>query len=166
MRRHIANRHDSRLGVSILTRRESRVRLGAQTFSSSDAARFQSSPGVRAGCDGEVWMESTHVCIFQSSPGVRAGCDADFSNGLIQSLEFQSSPGVRAGCDIAFWAPGLQLRPFQSSPGVRAGCDVHVDAAAAGFADVSILTRRESRVRRAAHRGAPIPGSRFNPHPA
>ncbi len=36
---------------------------------------FQSSPGVRAGCDREGFILTAVGMLFQSSPGVRAGCD-------------------------------------------------------------------------------------------
>ena len=62
-------------------------------------------------------------CRFQSSPGLEAGCDDISLNGGATWLTFQSSPGLEAGCDSSLPALVIQVTLFQSSPGLEAGCD-------------------------------------------
>ena len=110
--------------------------------------RFQSSPGLEAGCDdshrwplriclgvsiltrlgGRVRQASAGysagVWWFQSSPGLEAGCDQREIVGpmLARVVSILTRLGGRVrqfeGSDLMF------VRLFQSSPGLEAGCDL------------------------------------------
>ena len=61
---------------------------------------------------------------------------------------FQSSPDAMAGCDAIHTDCVIHDARFQSSPDAMAGCDDWTADPWAGWSAVSILTRRDDRVRR------------------
>ena len=89
------------------------------------STKFQSSPGLQAGCNNLVDVVGVLLELFQSSPGLLAGCNrevVDLSTPLRVSIltrpsgRMQPSPGATAQ-----WV-GSSKR-FQSSPGLLAGCN-------------------------------------------
>src|SRR5205823_3927207 len=82
-------------------------------------------------------------------PGAMAGCDQSvrltYSNA---EIVFQSSPGAMAGCDSAGGRPDhLPFTSFNPHPARWPGATLNADVAAAQANLVSILTRRDGRVR-------------------
>ncbi len=134
--------------------------------------RFQSSPGLEAGCDpgpgyhfgprvsvsiltrlgsrmrhrasGDGWPWSR----FQSSPGLEAGCDAGIGLFDIGHILFQSSSGLEAGCDRRSRARSRgRFACFNPHPAWKPDATVKAPACVGMTVDVSILTRLGSRMR-------------------
>ena len=158
---------------------------------SSVGLRFQSSPGLRAGCYHPAAAIRPAPAWFQSSPGLRAGCyvhrRADAVKRLAVSILTRPSgrvlPGGKARIAARVWEVSILTRPSgrvlppRQSP--RAGHHLvsiltrpsgrvlpRPPASCARHWCVSILTRPSGRVLP----GPPIPlpcaSWRFNPHPA
>ena len=139
------------LPVSILTRLGGRVRRGVPDLCMMYPTRFQSSPGLEAGCDEKIEEELRNledvsiltrlggrvrrdmplfeegVKRFQSSPGLEAGCDRPPQRAGCPTSRFNPHPAWRPGATMGW---GLRVGAhigFQSSPGLEAGCDVWMD---------------------------------------
>ena len=115
------------------------------------ATRFQSSPGLEAGCDVETATLEPPEKRFNPHPAWRPGAtgatiSTDAEGGVsiltrlggrvrprpplpfVSSSLFQSSPGLEAGCDDQKVADLAGNGRFQSSPGLEAGCDNRASA--------------------------------------
>ncbi|BAD39303.1 hypothetical protein STH318 [Symbiobacterium thermophilum IAM 14863] len=154
--------------------------------------RFQSSPGLAAGCyprpSAALWSGKT----FQSSPGLAAGCYLTRGQGPswwrpgfnphpasrpgatlcapwgapTAPRSFNPHPASRPGATPHASRGGRTARRFQSSPGLAAGCYRQVPVLLGPRIPVSILTRLRGRVLpSSSRRPSPATGS-FNPHPA
>ena len=163
--------------VSILTRRDGRVRPPIASSPTRPCAPFQSSPDAMAGCDqrwsprcephryrfnphptrwpgatGEGAQAVGLGQAFQSSPDAMAGCDGHGPTVEISQATFQSSPDAMAGCDAGHRPPQVALTSFNPHPTRWPGATLQAAARRLRTGDVSILTRRDGRVRRDPHR--------------
>ena len=108
--------------VSILTRPRGRVLPYSRPGAFLVATRFQSSPGLAAGCYLQELIGFVSVQRFQSSPGLAAGCYCGSIGSVATSGSFNPHPASRPGATAGhLWASAL-LGLFQSSPGLAAGC--------------------------------------------
>ncbi len=103
---------------------------------------------------------------FQSSPGLLAGCNDGYVRQRMVMVVFQSSPGLLAGCNPFGVDMPRRFHQFQSSPGLLAGCNPAGRPGARPRSGVSILTRPSGRMQLGVRRGIGRHGGRFNPHPA
>ena len=132
----------------------------------ADCYRFQSSPGLRAGCYARAEVgQYAEVGQFQSSPGLRAGCYRAASSaagkpGVVSILTRPSGRVLLAGADWAAADDAVSILTRPSGRVLLAGADW-----AAADDAVSILTRPSGRVLRPPPAAAHPAGS-FNPHPA
>ncbi|BAD39301.1 hypothetical protein STH316 [Symbiobacterium thermophilum IAM 14863] len=136
------------IDVSILTRPRGRVLPVNCAKEIAMVEKFQSSPGLAAGCYMSWRSNRFSSWGFQSSPGLAAGCYRTVTINRAATVVFQSSPGLAAGCYTrpgggrkhhppAGFNPHPASRPgatwpkfaswpatssFQSSPGLAAGC--------------------------------------------
>ena len=125
--------------------------------------KFQSSPGLPAGCNLFRATGLKRFGTFQSSPGLPAGCNIIEMNLDDQWMRFQSSPGLPAGCNIFIYKSELIDSKFQSSPGLPAGCNVTPCGHEMTYDIVSILTRPPGRMQR--QMSSPLPGEEFQSSP-
>ena len=118
---------------------------GIGRFSLRD--RFQSSPGLLAGCKvlgtGKN-LPSVGVSIL-TRPSGRVQAPSGLWSGA-RAGPFQSSPGLLAGCKRAASRSSLSFARFQSSPGLLAGCKGRPRCSGSTVHRVSILTRPSGRV--------------------
>ena len=87
-------------------------------------ARFQSSPGQKAGCNlqaGDGLVRAVDVSILTRPEG-RMQPESSLASFSTVCL-FQSSPGQKAGCNEVHDVVGDLFKEFQSSPGQKAGCN-------------------------------------------
>ena len=104
---------------------------------------------------------------FQSSPGLRAGCYSTVSPVCpAPPTRFNPHPAFGPGATGHPWVIDTGNGKFQSSPGLRAGCYPADGDGLLAVLTVSILTRPSGRVLRFAKRGVIPLWSSFNPHPA
>ncbi|MDK2817235.1 MAG: hypothetical protein PWR22_1864 [Moorella sp. (in: firmicutes)] len=155
--------------VSILTRHGSRV----QPFRGPHwalATRFQSSPGMEAGCNKQFLahkIEKNLVSIltrhgsrvqhsrtgkpakttisFNPHPAWKPGATLNGLRLVAGKISFQSSPGMEAGCNNCFRWPTVQICCFNPHPAWKPGATAALDSRSA-LGLVSILTRHGSRV--------------------
>ena len=181
---------DDRTSVSILTRRGGRVRPLAEPRTRDSHQCFNPHPAWWPGATRRRAHRPHEAALFQSSPGVVAGCDLLSRRGAI--VTGHVSILTRRGGRVRRYLHRAHLAPRPVSILTRRGGRVrHVDGVVyrrAGYVSiltrrggrvrpnnfdvvvgpgaVSILTRRGGRVRRDGavdRRGA---RARFNPHPA
>ena len=107
--------------VSILTRPCGRV-LQIKDDLDGVASKFQSSPGLAAGCFATNISGSCCPLRFQSSPGLAAGCFVPTSSFSLPSVCFNPHPALRPGASNEVLLAPKQQFSFQSSPGLAAGC--------------------------------------------
>ena len=152
--------------VSILTRPEGRVLPAAPRHRSSAPFCFNPHPARRPGATASAMASPPQSARFQSSPGPKAGCYPRIRRPVGNLKLFQSSPGPKAGCyyltsrygggndtvSILTRPEGRVLPRRWATPALRA--------------PVSILTRPEGRVLRGVELRSSVAGVGFNPHPA
>ena len=84
--------------VSILTRPCGRVLPSAVAAGRPRSTSFNPHPALRPGASVDVFTGLRGMHKFQSSPGLAAGC---FRSSMLAEMfryMFQSSPGLAAGC--------------------------------------------------------------------
>ena len=136
--------------------------------SQSPRSDFNPHPAFWPGAANQPGQPLLRLTRFQSSPGLLAGCcPADCRPNAPPVRTFQSSPGLLAGCCPADCRPNAPpVRTFQSSPGLLAGCCPASMARRRSSSAISILTRPFGRVLPAGD-VRPLQGPHyFNPHPA
>ena len=127
--------------VSILTRPSGRVLHQYCPRSSVIAARFQSSPGLRAGCYGPPAAANPRSGRFQSSPGLRAGCYRPKPGATNKYRSFNPHPAFGPGATRCVSAALTAMIRFNPHPAFGPGATASWSA------------------------GSMLPGC-FNPHPA
>ena len=186
-------RGEGRIGwtfqVSILTRPSGRVQAALRSLY-APPVKFQSSPGLLAGCKLAFSKPSVSIITFQSSPGLLAGCKfggfqvteqgrigfnphpafwpgatsgvGHFSRNSVVSILTRPSGRVQGGPIV----PSSHNPLFQSSPGLLAGCKARAAGKAGDLArfqsSPGLLAGCKSRRPRPRRPSA----SSFNPHPA
>ena len=104
---------------------------------------------------------------FQSSPGLRAGCYSTVSPVCpAPPTRFNPHPAFGPGATGHPWVIDTGNGKFQSSPGLRAGCYPADGDGLLAVLTVSILTRPSGRVLLAVQCSHCMSTRRFNPHPA